>query len=423
MTAEPRPLDRALLRDLAPQVLGALARRYSDFAAAEEAVQEALLAAATQWPIEGVPSQPRGWLIRVASRRMQDHLRAELARRRREAIVVMQAPDEHAPPPDEVPPSGDDTLALLFMCSHPALTRPSAVALTLRAVGGLTTREIASAYMVPEATMGQRISRAKQRIRESGARFELPSLAEQRERLGAVLQVLYLIFNEGYATSGGDQLTRTNLSAEAIRLTRAVHAAAPDEPETAGLLALMLLTDARRAARTGLQGELVPLHEQDRARWDRDAIREGTALVEGAFARGRVGPYQLQAAIAALHDEAPSIEATDWAEILALYGVLARITGDNPMVRLNQAIAVAMVHGPQAGLAHLESLDAPLAHSHRLAAVRAHLHAMAGERRAAIALYREAAGRTASIPERDYLLLTAARLEATEDRGSRDPQP
>ena len=420
------PLDRAgenLLRELAPQVLGAIIRRYGDFAAAEDAVQEALLAAALQWPSEGVPDNPRGWLIQVAARRMTDHIRSELARRRRETTAALA--DEAAPPPDsrslDYVGSGlaaagtdlehDDTLILLFMCCHPALTPASAIALTLRAVGGLTTAEIASAFLVPEATMAQRISRAKQRVRSSGVPFGLPGEHDRDERLSAVLHVLYLIFNEGYATSGGPDLQRADLSNEAIRLTRTVHNLLPQNGEVAGLLALMLLTDARRPARTGRDGELIPLAEQDRTLWDRAAIEEGIALISQTLSRGSVGAYQLQAAIAAVHDEAARPEDTDWPQILALYGLLKRMS-DNPMVTLNHAIAAAMVHGPRAGLELLEPLDSDerLAGHYRLDAVRAHLFEMAGDADAAIARYRAAARRTTSIPERNYLMMKAAAL-------------
>ena len=401
-----------LLRELAPQVLGAVVRRFGgDFSAAEDAVQEALVAAAMQWPVEGVPDNPRGWLIRVARRRRSDQLRAELARRRRETVVVMQAPSEAAAPEEAI--SEDDTLILLFMCCHPALTRPSAIALTLRAVGGLTTAEIANAFLVPEATMAQRIIRAKQSIQKSGIGFHLPTAEERRERLGAVLHVLYLIFNEGYASSVGGELQRVELSGEAIRMAREVHHLLPDDEEAAGLLALMVLTDARRAARTGPNGELIPLDAQDRTRWDRAAITEGVALISRTLARGPVGPYQLQAAIAAVHDEAARHEDTDWAQIEALYGVLKRMM-DNPMVALNHAIAVAMVHGPAAGLALLQELDRDdrIAGHYRLDAVRAHLYELAGDREAALLHYGAAARRTTSIPERDYLIARAGRLAA-----------
>ncbi|KYF84830.1 RNA polymerase subunit sigma-24 [Sorangium cellulosum] len=415
MTSPPRDArTERLLRDLAPQVLGAVLRRFRDFTASEDAVQEALLAAATQWPRDGVPDEPRAWLIQVASRRITDNVRSEAARRRREAFVVSLVPPEQqlalAPDSDETPEQ-DDTLALLFMCCHPALSPSSAIALTLRAVGGLTTAEIARAFMVPEATMAQRISRAKQSIKASGVPFQVPTPEEQAQRLGAVLHVLYLIFNEGYTTSSGPELHRSDLSSEAIRLTRTVRALLPDDGEVAGLLSLMLLTDARRAARTGPAGELIPLDEQDRGRWDQGAIAEGVALVSAALSRGSVGPYQLQAAIAAVHDEAARADDTDWPQILALYGVLMRMS-DNPMVALSHAIATAMVHGPRAGLALLTALDADarLAGHYRLDAVRAHLLERAGDHEAAIEHYRRAASRTTSIPEQNYLTTQAARL-------------
>ena len=380
-------------------------------------MQEALLAASQQWPADGVPDNPRGWLIQVAARRMTDHIRAELARRRREAVVVMQ-PDEPPSPADgvtfgEASLDRDDTLVLLFMCCHPALTRPSSIALTLRAVGGLTTAEIANAFLVPEATMAQRISRAKQRIKSSGVPFDMPTEADRAERLSAVLQVLYLIFNEGYASSVGADLHRSDLSNEAIRLTRAVHRLLPDNGEVAGLLALMLLTDARRPARTGPDGELIPLAEQDRTLWDRQAIAEGIALVTAALSGGSIGMYQLQAAIAAVHDEAARVEETDWPQILALYSLLERCR-DNPMVTLNHAIAAAMVDGPAAGMTRLAALDADerLAGHYRLDAVRGHLLEMSGDRQAATAHYRRAAERTTSIPERNYLTMKASRLDA-----------
>jgi RNA polymerase sigma factor (sigma-70 family) len=403
-----------LLRGLAPLVLGTLMRRFRDFGASEDAVQEALIAAAAQWPREGVPDDPRAWLIQVASRRIADHVRSETARRRRESIVVSLVPPEEqiALAADSDDAAGqDDTLVLLFMCCHPALSSSSAIALTLRAVGGLTTAEIAKAFLVPEATMAQRISRAKQSIKASGVPFQMPTPEERAKRLGAVLHVLYLIFNEGYTTSSGPELSRSDLSSGAIRLTRAVHSLLPEDGEVAGLLALMLLTDARRAARTGPAGELIPLNEQDRRLWDQLAIGEGVALVTATLSRGSIGAYQLQAAIAAVHDEAARVEDTDWPQILALYGLLKRMS-DNPMVTLNHAIATAMVHGPAAGLELLRPLDADarLAGHHRLDAVRAHLLERAGDHEAAIALYRKAAGRTTSIPERNYLIAQAARL-------------
>jgi RNA polymerase sigma factor (sigma-70 family) len=417
LTPAPSPRVEELLRELAPQVLGAVIRRSGDFSSAEDAVQEALLAAARQWPAgDGVPENPRGWLIQVALRRLTDHIRTESARRRREAEVLRQLPDDEqlAAAPDETPPEADDTLVLLFMCCHAALTRPSAIALTLRAVGGLTTAEIASAFLVPEATMAQRISRAKQSIKASGVPFSMPTERERTERLQAVLHVLYLIFNEGYAASSGTSLHRTDLSNEAIRLTRAVNRLLPEDGEVAGLLALMLLTDARRPARVGPDGELIPLAEQDRALWDRGAIAEGVALISATLSRGSIGGYQLQAAIAAVHDEAARAADTDWPQILALYGLLLRMS-DNPMVTLNHAIAAAELHGPLAGLKLLESLDADerMAGNHRLDAVRAHLYERAGNREAALVHYRKAAERTASLPERNYLRAQAARLEAT----------
>jgi RNA polymerase sigma factor (sigma-70 family) len=407
---------------LAPRVLGAVCRRYSDFAAAEDAVQEALLAAASNWPAEGLPDNPRAWLIQVAARRMSDHVRAEVARRRRETASAAAPEDEGiAPSPDaDREPEQEDTLLLLFMCCHPALTRPSAIALTLRAVGGLTTAEIARAFLVPEATMAQRISRAKQLIKKSGAGFHPPSAAERGERLEAVLHVLYLIFNEGYASSAGESLQRVDLATEAIRLARSVHQLLPDDGEVAGLLALMLLTDARRAARSGADGELIPLDEQDRSLWDRAAIDDGVELVSRTLSRGSIGAYQLQAAIAAVHDEALRAEDTDWPQILALYGLLESMS-NNPMVTLNRAVALAMVHGPKAGLALLEALaaDPRIAAHHRLAAVRAHLHERAGEDARAIELYRRAAELTASTPERNYLRVKAAQL-AERSRGNRN---
>jgi len=400
-----------LLRELAPQILSPVVRRFRDFAAAEDAVQEALIAATEQWPRDGVPVNPRGWLIQVASRRMTDHMRSEVARRRREEVAAEEA-ERLAPPVEIAAESGeDDTLVLLFMCCHPALTRASAIALTLRAVGGLTTGEIANAFLVPEATMAQRISRAKQSIKESGIPFQLPMAEDRAQPLRAVLHVLYLIFNEGYASSAGPQLRRADLSDEAIRLTRIVYERQRDDTEVAGLLALMLLTDARRAARTGPNGELIPLAQQIRARWDRQQIAEGIALLSTAMPKGAVGPYQLQAAIAAVHDEAASAEDTDWQQILALYELLKRMS-DNPMIVLNHAIAAAMVHGPRKGLELLGPLDSDtrLTERHRLEAVRAHLLEMAGDHEAAILHYRIAASRATNMPERDYLIMQAARL-------------
>ncbi|MEU8750846.1 RNA polymerase sigma factor [Streptomyces chartreusis] len=397
-----------LLRRHAPQVLGALVRRYGHFDFAEDAVQEALLAAAEQWPRAGVPDNPRGWLIRVGARRLTDALRAEEARRAREEKVAALAPRDAftAPPPGaDRAPREDDTLTLLFLSCHPDLTPPAQIALTLRAVGGLTTAEIARAYLVPEATMAQRISRAKQKVR--GVRFGRPDNWENR--LPAVLQTLYLIFNEGYTATSGTSLTRRELAGEAIRLTREVHRLMPDHGEVAGLLALMLLTDARREARTGPYGELVPLDEQDRDRWDKAAIDEGVDLVTRALTRGPAGPYQLRAAIAAVHDEAPSAQETDWEEILGLYDVLVRIV-PGPVERLNRAVAVAMARGPRAGLAELASLEDELGAGHRLDAVRGHLLERAGAHDEARAAYEAAAAKTLSLPEQRYLHARAARL-------------
>ncbi|MFJ8391644.1 RNA polymerase sigma factor [Streptomyces sp. NPDC094144] len=404
-----------LLRLHAPQVLGALVRRYGHFDPAEDAVQEALLAAARQWPEQGVPDNPRGWLIRVASRRLVDRLRSDEARRAREETAAALTPRDAftAPPPDETAPGGsrapsdDDTLTLLFLCCHPELAPAAQIALTLRAVGGLTTAEIARAHLVPEATMAQRISRAKRRVR--GAAFVQPGPADRDGRLGAVLQVLYLIFNEGYTATSGRALHRAELAREAIRLTRSVRRLLPRDGAVAGLLALMLLTEARSAARTGPDGELVPLDEQDRTRWDRAAVTEGIALVEEALRGGPAGPYQVQAAIAALHDEAPRAEDTDWPQILALYDVLVRLTPE-PMAELGRAVAVAMVHGPQAGLAEADALRDRLAGNHRLDAVRAHLLERAGDPAGARAAYRAAAAATLSLPESRYLHGRADRL-------------
>jgi RNA polymerase sigma factor (sigma-70 family) len=388
-------------------------RRYGHLDTAEDATQEALLAAALQWPRDGVPDNPRGWLITVASRRLTDLLRSEQARRRREDDVGPWTLPERrlAPAADRPAAEADDTLILLFLCCHPALSPASQIALTLRAVGGLTTAEIGRAFLVPEATMTRRISRAKQRIRDSGIPFALPPAGERRERLGAVLHALYLIFNEGYASTSGPSLQRPELSAEAIRLARVVHRLLPGDGEVTGLLALMLLTDARRPARTGPEGELVPMGEQDRSRWDADRIAEGVALVTATLPQGPTGPYQLQAAIAAVHDEAPSAEATDWPQIVALYGLLRRLS-DNPVVALNHAVAVAMARGPRAGLRLLGALEADerVADDHRLHAVRAHLLELAGDRAGARDAYLAAARRTTNLPQQRYLHDRAARL-------------
>jgi predicted RNA polymerase sigma factor len=342
----------------------------------------------------------------VASRRLVDSWRSESAQRRREEAVVALVPRDLAPPVDQ-----DDTLTLLFLCCHPALSVPSQMALTLRAVGGLRTGEIANAFLVPEATMAQRISRAKQRIRETGSHLDFPPEAERADRLRVVLHVLYLVFNEGYTASAGETLHRADLTAEAIRLTRLLQQLLPDESEVAGMLALMLLTDARREARTTENGSIVPLGEQRRDLWDRPQIDEGLALIARTLGTGSVGPYQLQAAIAAVHDEAPSAEETDWAQILALYDVLEEVS-PGPVVTLNRAVAVAMVHGPRAGLALLGTLDSDerMTHTHRVEAVRGHLLEMAGEPAAARESYLKAARMTASLPEQRYLSLQAARL-------------
>jgi RNA polymerase sigma factor (sigma-70 family) len=395
-----------LLRELAPQVLGTLVRRYRQFDAAEDAVQEALLAAATQWPEQGVPDHPRPWLVTAASRRLIDGWRSESARRRREeteALLEIRRPSEAS--------EQDDTLTLLFLCCHPALSVPSQLALTLRAVGGLTTTEIANAFLVPEATMAQRISRAKERIKSIGARFDLPPEPQRAERLRVVLHVLYLIFNEGYTSSSGSSLQRTDLTAEAIRLSRMLYQLLPGDGEVAGLLALMLLTDARRDARTTRDGSLVPLAEQDRHLWNARQIDEGVSLITATLGKAPTGPYQLQAAIAAIHDEASSADETDWPQILALYDVLEQVS-PGPVVTLNRAVAVAMVDGPRSGLAVLGTLDDDdrMGRTHRLEAVRGHLLELAGEPGAARESYRRAARMTASVPEQRYLAMRAARL-------------
>ena len=404
------PSIEDLLRELAPRVLGVVFRRYGDFPDAEDSVQEVLLAAATTWPADGTPDQPIAWLIRVASRRMVEHYRRDDSRRRREDLAASWS----ITPPD--PAAGeDDTLMLMFMCCHPSLTPASAIPLTLRAVGGLTTREIAAAFLVPEATMAQRISRAKAKVKASAEPFALPAPTERTERLRSVLHVLYLLFNEGYATSDGPDLARHDLSDEAIRLARSVHLALPDEPEVAVLLALMLLTDARRPARARPDGELVPLAEQDRALWDRELIASGVALVTETLGRGQLGEYQVQAAIAAFHDQAMHYDDTDWTQVVALYGVLEQMT-DNPMVALNRAVAVAMVDGPNAGLALIDGLDERLGDHHRLHSVRAHLLEQAGETAGARAEFRIAASRTDNRRELSYLTMKAAALAAGPDR-------
>jgi RNA polymerase sigma factor (sigma-70 family) len=399
-------VDEALLRRLAPEVLSALIRRYGGFDTCEDAVQEALLAAAVQWPAEGRPDNPKAWLITVASRRLIELWRQDSARQRREETVAAREPAE----PDAVP-AVDDTLTLLLLCCHPALTPASQVALTLRAVGGLSTGEIARAFLVPETTVAQRISRAKQKIKASGAEFRMPPEAERSERMDAVLHVLYLIFNEGYTASSGSALHRAELTSEAMRLTRQLRERVPEDGEVAGLLALILLTEARRPARTRPDGALVPLAEQDRSQWDADAIAEGVELLTETLAAAPIGPYQLQAAIAAVHDEAARSEDTDWPQILGLYGLLGTLM-PGPMVTLNRIVASAMVNGPEAGLRELDEAqaDPALAGHHRVHAVRAHLLDTAGEHAAARAEYEIAARLTLSVPEQRYLKSRAALL-------------
>ena len=415
----------ALLRELAPRALGAVARRSGDFAAAEDAVQDALLAAATRWPADGTPGNPLGWLIRVAARRMTDQYRSEDARRRREALAASWSLATPAGPVPGEDDARDDTLILMFMCCHPSLTPGSAIPLTLRAVGGLTTREIAAAFLLPEPTMAQRISRAKATLKASGEPFTLPPPGQRAGRLASVLRVLYLLFNEGYASSSGPDLARSDLSGEAIRLARALHASLPGDGEVTGLLALMLLTDARRAARTGPGGELIPLAEQQRARWDRALITEGMSLVTGALRQGQrdqdqqrdPGEYLLQAAIAAVHDQAPSHAETGWPQILSLYERLERMTG-NPMVTLNRAVAAAMADGPAAGLGLLDGVRDQLGGHHRFHAVRGHLLEMAGDRAGAAAEFRTAAAGPANLREQHYLTAKAASLAAGPAGGS-----
>ncbi|MFC7243790.1 RNA polymerase sigma factor [Catellatospora aurea] len=402
-----------LLRELAPQVLGVLARRYGMFDACEDAVQEALLVAAQKWPVGGVPDNPRGWLITVGAHRLLDEVRSESARRRREESVTLATPQSAlVGAPADAAPDRDDSLTLLFLCCHPALAAPSQVALTLRAVGGLSTEQIATAFLVPTATMAQRISRAKASVKAAGASFAMPDAAERAGRLRAVLQVLYLIFNEGYATTAGPDLTAPQLSDEAIRLTRWLRRLLPDDAEVAGLLALMLLTDARRPARTTPDGGLVPLAEQDRGRWDQARIAEGVALISEVLPRGQVGPYQLQAAIAAVHDEAATMADTDWPQILALYTLLEQVA-PSPAVTLNRAVAVGHVHGPRTALDLLATLDSDprMSHHHRLLATRAHLLEQAGDHASAATAYRAAAALAANLPERRHLTTRAAQNE------------
>ncbi|WP_437771618.1 RNA polymerase sigma factor [Arthrobacter sp. KNU40] len=400
-----------LLCTLAPQVLGVLIRRHGQFAECEDAVQDALLEAAMQWPASGVPDNPRSWLLTVATRRLVDYWRSESARQAREQRAAALGPPSREDPSSASGAEGfaEDTLTLLFLCCHPALSAPSQLALTLRAIGGLTTAEIASAFFVPEATMGQRISRAKQNIKKAGAHFELPEPGERKARLGVVLHVLYLIFNEGYAASSGPSMQREDLTAEAIPLTRLLRGLLPGELEVGGLLALMLLTDSRRRARSLPDGMLVPLAEQDCRLWDSAQIAEGLELLSTVLGVGRPGPYQLQAAIAAVHAEAASAEQTDWPQILALYTVLEAMA-PSPVVALNRAVAVAMVEGPRAALQLLDGLGTGLGDWHRLDAVRGHLLEMSGDLPGARECLLAAARKTGSLQERQYLLVKAAKL-------------
>ena len=410
-------IDRALedlLRRLAPEVLGALVRRYGHFELGEDAVQEALLAASRQWPTEGIPDHPRGWLITVASRRLVDLLRSDQARREREESVARWTLSEpvSSEPAGEGMSGSDDTLILLFMCCHPAVSPASQIALTVRAVGGLTTAQIARAFLVSEATMTRRITRAKQAVEDSHQPFRMPSPEQQPARLQAVLHTLYLIFNEGYVATSGADLQRVELSSEAIRLTQMLRRLLPENPRVTGLLALMLLTDARRPARTAPDGTPIPMAEQDRALWDSELIADGVALISEAMRQGDVGPYELQAAIAAVHDQAPTMEATDWRQILSLYEILLAL-GENPVVRLNHAVALAMVQGPAAGLEQLDRLqaDARLGGDHRLHAVRGHLLEMAGKHEQARESYLTAGRLATSLPQKRYLHARAARLQ------------
>ena len=406
---------------MAPQVLGALVRRYGNFDLAEDATQEALAAAAVQWPQDGLPENPKGWLITVASRRLTDLLRSEQARRRREDTVVEWTladrgePGRGDPGTDErLAGDVDDTLVLLFLCCHPSLSVASQISVTLRAVGGLSALEIARALLGSEQTVTRRITRAKKSIRASGIPFALPDPDVLAGRLEAVLRVLYLIFNEGYASTNGMVLVRVDLAEEAIRLTRMLQVALPDDGEVAGLLSLMLLVHARHRARMAADGSLIPMAEQDRNLWDRGAIDDGTALITATLPRGPVGPYQLQAAIAAVHDEAESAEATDWPQIAALYGVLLRLD-DNPVVALNHAVAVSMVAGPQAGLELVEPLgiDSRINHDRRFHAVRGHLLEMTGDQPGALGAYRAAAGAATNLQQQRYLSQQIARLQGS----------
>ncbi len=409
---------RSILDDVwrreAPHVLGALLHRYGDLGECEDAAQDAAEAAAAQWPVRGVPDEPRAWLIRVASRRLIDRVRADTARFHRETRHAVRGLDrvDVAPDAGEVAGSDlDDTLRLFFLCCHPVLSRPSQVALCLRVVAGLGVEQIAAAYLVPARTMTQRLSRARAALRQADARFVMPSAEELPARVAAVVDVCHLVFTEGYTRTSGESLVDVPLAEEAIRLTRQVYTALPDHDEVAGALALMLLTHARSPARVDAGGDLVPLAEQDRSRWRRDLIGEGVALLERALPRGHVGRYQLQAAIAAVHAEAGTYQATDWLQISILYDMVSRVA-PAPAVTLNHAVAVAMAHGPAAGLAMLEPLrsDPAMRRHHRLYAVRAHLLELDGDTGGAAEDYRRAAQLTASLPEQRYLHRRHARL-------------
>ena len=405
----------SILREVAPAVLRALIRRYHDFDSCEDAVQEALIVAYQEWPNGRIPDNPYGWMLTVASRRLIEIWRNDSSRRRREEALAAGAAAQGTSVSDV-----DDTLELLFLCCHPALNTSAQVALTLRALGGLTTSEIATAFLVPEATMGQRISRAKQRIRVDGSRFEASPEAHL-ERMPAVLHVLYLIFAEGHTASSGDQIHRVDLTREAIRLARQLSRLLPNDGEVTGLLALMLLTEARSAARSPDGSSLIPLADQNRSLWDTPAIAEATALLAQALSRARLGPYQVQAAIAAIHDHAADAQDTDWDEILELYDLLM-VLAPGPAVALNRIVAVAMTRGPESGLRGLVSVEDEfeLTDMHRLNAVRAHLQEMAGDLHAAQESYRAAARRTSSRPEQRYLL---AKARGLADNHPRNPPP
>lgn len=400
-----------------PHVLRALLRRHGDFGQCEDAAQEALEAASRQWPRDGEPADPRGWLVRVASRRLIDRIRSDRARAAREAAEAAEWPRDAlvAPSAAADAPDTDDSMQLLLLCCHPALTRASQVALTLRAVAGLSTGQIAAAFLVPETTMAQRVSRAKATLRAAGTRFETPDAAELPSRVAAVLDVLYLVFNEGYTRSEGTQLVDASLADEAIHLTRQLHRALPDHDEVAGALALMLLIHARTRARTDESGDLVPLADQDRRLWDAELIAEGVRILEEVLPHGHVGAHQLQASIAAVHAEARTPDETDWLQITMLYQMLEH-TAPQPTVTLNRAVAVGMAFGPERGLEVVDPLldDPSMRRHHRTHAVRAHLLEMAGRRDEAMEAYTRATRLTASIPEQRYL---NARRAAIQTKG------